>query len=98
MFFSEAFNIFCYASGFYMLLFLREIFMMHVCVCVCVCVCCVCVCVWCVCVCVCVCCFIGIVLSVHLSMRNMEKRDRNIIIITKSSSWERQVMFVTNFV
>ena len=34
------FNILCYASGFYMLLFLRQMFMMHACVCVCVCVCC----------------------------------------------------------
>ena len=52
---NRRFNILCYASGFYMLLFLRQMFMMHVCVCVCVCVCVfVCVCV-CVCVCMCVC-------------------------------------------
>ena len=38
---SQTFNILCYASGFYMLLFLRQMFMMRaraVCVCVCVCV------------------------------------------------------------
>ena len=65
-----------------MLLFLRQLFMMHVCVCVCVRVrACVCVCV-CVCVYVCVC----VVLvhwncSAQLSMFNMEKRYRNKIII-----------------
>ena len=64
--FLRRFNVLCYASGFYMLLFLRQLFMMHVCVCVFVCVC-VCVCLLvsvCVCVCVCVCVlllFIGIV-------------------------------------
>ena len=54
--FLRRFNVLCYASGFYMLLFLCQLFMMRVCVCVCgnVCVC-VCVCV-CACVCVCVCC------------------------------------------
>ena len=55
--FLRRFTILCYASGFYMLLFLRQMFMMHVCVCVCVCVCvhvcvcvCVCVCVWFICI------------------------------------------------
>ena len=37
--FLRRFNISCYASGLYMLLFLRQMFMMRVCVCVCVCVC-----------------------------------------------------------
>ena len=46
-------NVLRYASGFYMLLFLRQMFMMHVCVCMCVCVC--------VCVCVLLFLFIGIV-------------------------------------
>ena len=31
--------ILCYASGFYMLLFFRQMFLTHACVCVCVCVC-----------------------------------------------------------
>ena len=69
--FLKRFNILCYASGFYVLLFLRQMFMMCVCVracvracvrvCVCVCVCvfaCVCVHAYvraCVYVCVCVC-------------------------------------------
>ena len=43
VFFLRRFNVLCYASGFYMLLFLRQLFMMRVCVCVCVCVCGVCV-------------------------------------------------------
>ena len=34
--FLKCFNILCYASGFYMLLFLCQMFMMHVCMCVCV--------------------------------------------------------------
>ena len=34
--FLRRFNVLCYASGFYMLLFLCQLFMMHVCVCVCV--------------------------------------------------------------
>ena len=38
VFFLRRFNVLCYASGFFML-FLRDVFMMHVCVCVCVCVC-----------------------------------------------------------
>ena len=68
--FLRRFNVLCYASGFYMLLFLHQLFMMRVCVCVCVCMCvcvCVCACVHvcvCACVCVCVCVlvlFIGIV-------------------------------------
>ena len=39
-FFLRCFNIFCYASGFYMLLFFRQMFLMcaRACVCVCVCV------------------------------------------------------------
>ena len=44
--FLRRFNVLCYASGFHMLLFFRQLFMMHVCVCVCVCECvsvCVCV-------------------------------------------------------
>ena len=45
VFFLRRFNVLCYASGFFVL-FLRHVFMMHVCVCVCVYVCvCVCVCV-----------------------------------------------------
>ena len=55
-----------------MLLFLRQLFMMHVCLCVCVHVC----------VLVCVC---GVIVHWHcsaqLSMFNMEKRCRNKIII-----------------
>ena len=43
VFFLRRFNVLCYASGFFML-FLRHVFMMHVCVCLCVCVC-VCACV-----------------------------------------------------
>ena len=47
-FFLRRFNILCYASGFYMLLFFRQMFLMPppaharvcMCVCVCVCVCC----------------------------------------------------------
>ena len=39
MCFSQAFNILCCASGFYMLLFLRQMFVTHVCVCGYVCVC-----------------------------------------------------------
>ena len=66
-----------------LLLFLRQLFMMHVCVCVCVCVC------ECVCVCVCVCVRVSVcvVVIVHwhclvqLSMFNMEKCYRNKIII-----------------
>ena len=46
VFFLRRFNVLCYASGFVMLV-LRQLFMMHVCVCVCVCMC--------VCVCVCMC-------------------------------------------
>ena len=74
--FLRRFNVLCYASGFYMLLFLCQLFMMRVCVCVRACV------RACVRVCVCVC-----VVVVHwhcsaqLSMFNMEKRYRNKIII-----------------
>ena len=55
-----------------MLLFLHQLFMMHICVCVCVCV--------------CVCARVCVVIvhwhcSVQLSMFNMEKRYRNKIII-----------------
>ena len=57
------FNILCCASGFCMLLFLRQIFMMHVCVCVRV------------------CCVVHWYCSGQLSMFNMEKRNRNKIII-----------------
>ena len=88
--FLRRFNVLCYASGFYMLLFLHQLFMMRVCVCVCVCVCvsvsvseCECVCV-CVCARVCVCVVVAIVhwhCSAQLSMFNMEKRYRNKIII-----------------
>ena len=50
--FLRRFNILCYASGFYMLLFLRQMLMIM----------CVCVCVWAgACMCVCVCLFICIV-------------------------------------
>ena len=64
-FFLRRFNILCYASGFYMLLFFCQMFMMHVCVCVCVCVCVV----------------IYWHCLGQLSMFNMEKRYRNKIII-----------------
>ena len=37
--FLRRFNVLCYASGFYMLLFFRQLFMMHVCVCVSECAC-----------------------------------------------------------
>ena len=69
--FLRHFNILCYASDFYMLLFLRQTFMMHVCVCVCVCVC------------ACVhACVVHLYCTVQLSMFNMEKRYRNKIIIS----------------
>ena len=71
-FFFRRFNVLCYASGFYMLLFLRQLFMMRVCVCVCASVC------------VCVCVVVVIVhwhCSSQLSMFNVEKRYRNKIII-----------------
>ena len=94
-FFIRRFNVLCYASGFFML-FLRHVFMMHVCVCVCVCEC-----EWvseggreggseraCVRACVRVCArvYVCVVIvhwhcSVQLSMFSMEKRYRNKIII-----------------
>ena len=39
LFFLRCFSILCYASGFYMLLFFRQMFLTRACVCVCVCVC-----------------------------------------------------------
>ena len=74
--FLRRFNVWCYAPGFYMLLFLRQMFMMRVCVCVCACVR--------ACVRACVCVEGGVVhwhCSAQLSMFNMEKRYRNKIII-----------------
>ena len=66
--FLRCFNILCYASGFYMLLFFRKMFLMRararVCVCVCVCV-----------------CVVHWHCTAQLSMFNMEKRFRNKIII-----------------
>ena len=79
-------NVLCYVSGFYVLLFLRQLFMMRararacVCVCVCLCVClCLCVCVFVCCCCCCCCCS----LAAQLSMFNMDKRYRNKIIIRR---------------
>ena len=75
-FFLRCFNILCYASGFYMLLFFRQMFLTiasararararaRVCVCVCVCV-----------------CVVYWHCTAQLSMFNMEKRFRNKIII-----------------
>ena len=65
-FFFRCFNILCYASGFYMLLFFRPMFLTRararVCVCVCVCV-------------------VHWHCTAQLSMFNMEKRFRNKIIL-----------------
>ena len=60
--FLRRFNVLCYASGFYMLLFLRHMFMMHACMCVCVCVC--------VCVCGCCCCCCLLLLFIGIVQRN----------------------------
>ena len=74
----RCFNILCYASGFYMLLFFLQMFLTrararaHVCVCVCVCV-------------------VHWHCTAQLSMFNMEKRFRNkiiiIIILTVLACW-----------